>query len=67
MLEIAEMLFKEQQFKLDISSNEFVEYINAYNSYKNNLKDNNVVEALRVFTNYFENKDLSHKNLYNYI
>lgn len=62
-----EMLFKEQQFKLDISSNESVEYINAYNSYKNNLKDNNIVEALRVFTNYFENKDLSHKNLYNYI
>ena len=62
-----EMLFEEQKSKFDISSNESVEYVNAYNSYKNNLKNDNIVEALRSFTNYFENKNLSSKNLYSYI
>lgn len=62
-----ELLFEEQKSKLDISSNESVKYVNAYNSYKNNFKNGNIIEALRSFTNYFEDKDLSAKNLYSYI
>lgn len=66
-IKVLEDLFEKQKSELDMSSTDAIHYVNAYNCYRDNMKNNNKVEAIKAFINYFENKDLKDKSLANYI